>query len=143
MNSKYTWIIALVVLVAVLIAGYLLFQTSTSKQGSVTQNTNATQKTGTTEQIKQLFQESVTLTATGFNPQTITVKPRTRVIWLNKSGVTGTVNSDNHPTNLLFPFLNLGRFNDGSSVSTLFTKLGKYTYHNELNPEQKGTIIVR
>jgi plastocyanin len=142
MNSKYTWVMAVVILVVVIIAGYLLFQTNTNKQSNVAQNAKNTQNTGAAEQTKQLFQETVTLTTAGFNPQTITVKPGTRVVWLNKSGVTETVNSDNHPTNLLFPFLNLGRFNDGSSVSTMFTKSGKYTYHNELNPDQKGTIIV-
>ena len=142
MNSKYTWVMVVVVLVVVLIAGYLLFQTNTSKQSNVAQNAKNTQNTGAAEQTKPVLQETVTLTTAGFNPQTITVKPGIRVVWLNKSGVTGTVNSDNHPTNLLFPFLNLGRFNDGFSITTMFTKSGTYTYHNELNPDQKGTIIV-
>ena len=142
MNSKYTWVMVVVVLVVVLIAGYLLFQTNTSKQSNVAQNAKNTQNTGAAEQTKPVLQETVTLTTAGFNPQTITVKPGTRVVWLNKSGVTETVNSDNHPTNLLFPFLNLGRFNDGFSITTMFTKSGTYTYHNELNPDQKGTIIV-
>lgn len=143
MNSKYTWGLALVVLVAVLIAGYLLLQTNANKQNNPTQNTNVTQNAGIKEETKQLFQENVTLTATGFNPQTLTVNKGTRIVWLNKSGTDGTVNSDNHPTNLLFPFLNLGRFSNDSSVSVMFTKSGKYTYHNALKPDQKGTIVVK
>lgn len=142
MNSKYTWVMVLVVLVVVLATGYLLLGTSTNKQKTETQNTKNLQNNQNTEQTKQLFQENITLTASGFTPQTLTVKSGTRIVWLNKSGADGTVNSDNHPTNLLFPFLNLGKFNNDSSVSVMFTKSGKYTYHNELNPDQGGTVIV-
>jgi len=137
MNKKYTWILVLVVLAAVLIAGYLLLNTAMNKKGTTKNTTNGQ----VTEQ--SVPKTTVTFTASGFNPQTITVKIGTRVIWSNKSGATGTINSDNYPTNLLFPFLNLGRFNDGSRMSTLFNKLGKYTYHNQLNPTQKGTVIVK
>jgi plastocyanin len=142
MNKKYNWVMATVVLITILLAGYLLFGKNSNRQNVGTQNANKTQNNQNAGQTEQLLQTEITLTASGFTPQTLTIKPGIRVIWLNKSGVTGTVNSDNHPTNLLFPFLNLGRFNDGSSVSTMFTKSGKYTYHNELNPDQKGTIIV-
>jgi len=141
MNKKYTWIIAAVILITVLLAGYLLFGTK-SKQNSVIQNTKTGQNNQNAEQIKQLFQKEIILTTSGFTPQTITIKPGTRIVWLNQSGTTGTVNSDNYPTNTLYPFLNLGRFDDKTNVSVMFTKTGKYTYHNALNLDQKGEIDV-
>jgi plastocyanin len=143
MKNKYNLTMVLAILVVILIAGYLLVGANTNKQKSGTQTTNPTQNNQNAGQTKQLSQENITLSTSGFTPQTLTVKPGTRVVWTNKSGVTGTVNSDNHPTNLLFPFLNLGRFNNDSSVTVMLTKSGKYTYHNELNPDQKGTIIVK
>jgi len=82
-------------------------------------------------QHRHRLSTTIAVTASGFKPQTLTVKPGTRIIWLNTSGATTTVNSDNYPTNLLFPFLNLGRFGNNQSVSTLFTSVGKFTYHNE------------
>jgi plastocyanin len=142
MNSKYTWILGLAVLVVVAVAGYLLFGANSKSAKTQNQNTKTTKTANNAGQAQQLSQETVTLTASGFNPQTLTVKTGTIIIWLNKSGAIGTVNSDNHPTNLLFPFLNLGRFDNGSSVSLLFSKAGKYAYHNELNPDQRGTITV-
>lgn len=64
------------------------------------------------------------------------------MVWTNKSGATATVNSDAHPTHLLWPFLNLGSFDDGKSLSVVFDKAGTYTYHNHFSPSQKGTVIV-
>lgn len=142
MNKKYIWIIAVGILITVLIAGGLLFQTKSNKQNTGAQNTKTAQNNQNPTEIKQLFQKEITLTTTGFIPQTLTIKSGTRIVWLNKSGLTGTVNSDNYPTNILYPFLNLGRFDDKTSVSVMFTKPGKYTYYNALNLDQKGTITV-
>lgn len=66
----------------------------------------------------------------------------TTVVWVNNNGQAATVNSDPHPTHTLFPFLNLGGFEDGSSVSAKFDKVGVYTYHNHLDPTETGTVIV-
>jgi plastocyanin len=142
MNKKYTWVVTAVILITVLLAGFLLFGTKSNKQKTGTQNTKVTQNNQNVEQTKQLFQKEITLTSAGFTPKTLTIKPGTRIVWLNQSGVTGTVNSDNYPTNTLYPFLNLGRFPDKTSVSVMFTKTGKYTYHNALNVDQAGTIVV-
>jgi plastocyanin len=139
MNSK----IILGIVLAVLFFGsiYLLLSKNanfpTQNQNSQTQNAQPTNT-----QTKQQ-DANVTVDANGFNPQTLTIKRGTRVVWTNKSGGPVTVNSDVHPTHLLFPFLNLGEFNDGSSVSVVFDKSGRYTYHNHLNPSQTGTVIVQ
>lgn len=85
---------------------------------------------------------NVDLTSSGFNPKTLTIKTGTRIIWFNKTGSDASVNSDDHPTNKLYPELNLGLFPNGSTVQLVLIKPGTYTYHNYLKPEQKGTIIV-
>ncbi len=85
---------------------------------------------------------TINLSATGFSPAKTTVKKMTRVIWINRSGASATVNSDEHPTHAVYPKLNLGEFGDNSSVQLVFDKAGTYGYHNELKPEQKGEIVV-
>ncbi len=138
MKKQSRLIFGVVVLVVIIVAGYLIISTGIGQQHKTAQTLiNQQQIINSHEQ-----RATVTLTGSGFNPATLTVKPGTRIIWLNKSGTNGSVNSDNHPTNLLYPFLNLGQFNNGSSVSVVFKKAGKYTYHNEVNPEQKGTVVV-
>lgn len=85
---------------------------------------------------------NVILGDSGFTPKDITVKVGATVIWINKSGKAATVNSANHPTHQLYPFLNLGEFANASSVQVVFDKAGKYSYHNHLNPSETGTVTV-
>ena len=88
-------------------------------------------------------QNSVSLTSSGFTPATLTVKAGSTVTWTNNSGETATVNSDPHPTHTNYPPLNLGRFDNGGTLSLTFDKPGTYGYHNHLNPSERGTIIVQ
>ncbi len=136
MNNKFILIIAVIV---VLLGGFFLLGNKT-KDNQVNQN-QTTQKQNPTP-AKTIEGKEVAVTNIGFEPQTVTIKAGQRVVWTNKSGASVTVNSDSHPTHLLWPFLNLGQFADGSSVSVVFEKAGKYTYHNDLNPSQTGTVIV-
>lgn len=140
MNSKLLLGLLLVIIIAV--GGFMLLSNkSTNNNPSQNQNTQDANVTPAT-QTTQAQDANVTAGQNGFEPQTLTVKTGTRVIWTNKSGGPVTVNSDNHPTHLLWPFLNLGEFDNGSSVSVTFDKNGKYTYHNHLNASQTGTVIV-
>ena len=142
MNKYLIALVALIALVSVLITGYLLLNTGTKKNLSAT--TQNTQNINNAKvNAKNIPAETVVLTANGFVPQTLTVKLGTRVAWVNNSGAVGTVNSDNYPTNLLYPFLNFGQFKSGSSFSTILNKAGTFTYYNFLNPNQRGKIIVK
>lgn len=86
----------------------------------------------------------INLTPSGFVPQTLMVAPGTRITWINQTNATATVNSDDHPTHLKWPWLNLGNFGPGSSLSTVFpTEPGTYTYHDHFHPQFKGSIVVK
>lgn len=85
---------------------------------------------------------TIIATSKGFDPQTITVKQKTQVIWTNESGEDVSVNSIEHPTHQVYRPLNLGRFPTGQSVSLTFTTPGTYSYHNHFHPERTGTVIV-
>lgn len=85
---------------------------------------------------------NVTLGDSGFVPKDITIKAGTTVIWKNSSGKIATVNSDDHPTHQLYPFLNLGELASGSSVQVVFNKPGRYTYHDHYNATSTGTVTV-
>jgi plastocyanin len=87
---------------------------------------------------------TVTLTKNGFSPGKITIGKGTAIKWLNNSGTdNASVNSDDYPTNTRFPELNLGKISKGSAVAHIFTIAGTYTYHNQFNAKQTGTIIVQ
>ena len=84
----------------------------------------------------------VTLTSSGFTPQSITVKAGTKVTWTNNSGTTATVDSAAHPTHLVYPLLNLGNFVSGETLSLVFDQPGTYKYHNHLDASQTGVVVV-
>lgn len=134
MNKIVTVLILLLVIGAV---GWYAMKNS----GSETNNNTATQSRGTSTQAAE--KPEVVLTSSGFEPSTLTVKVGTKVTWTNKSGDLATVNSNNHPTHLLYPPLNLGEFKNGDSLSLTFDKAGTFGYHNHLNPSETAEIVVQ
>ena len=90
-----------------------------------------------------LGEVTVSITSSGFSPDSITVQPGTKVTWVNNSGGVANVSSDPHPTHTLYPPLNLGRVAGGASVSLVFDKAGSYGYHNHLNPGWTGKVTVQ
>lgn len=135
-------ILIVILILGVLGGGYYLYKKSKSTGVQPEPQIQTTvQPTTAATPSAVMEKNTVTLTANGFEPPSITVKAGEKVTWVNKSGQPATVNSDNHPTHLLFPFLNLGSFDDGGTLSVIVEKPGTYTYHNHLNPGDKGTIV--
>lgn len=84
----------------------------------------------------------VRVTDSGFEPQTITVKAGTKVIWRNQTDTTVNVSSADHPTHLVYPPLNLGNFEPDKSVNLVFKEPGTYKYHNHLDATKFGSVVV-
>lgn len=146
MNNKTLLII---VLFLVITGVFILFigkpqPKQTTKPTLTTQTISNTQDQPTIIQPTTVKNERtiIAVTSAGFLPSVLKVKKGTRVDWLNKSGEYVSVNSDEHPSHLLYPPLNLGRFRNGSAVELVFKKSGIYKYHNHFNPGQTGTVIV-
>ncbi len=139
MNTKLIGIVGVVIVLVVATA--LVLNTKNTTQ---TNTNTAANPTPTTQQAieEKTNSTSVTVTANGFEPKEITVKAGDKVTWTNQSDTKVTVNSNAHPTHLLWPFLNLGAFDNGEVVSVVFEKAGTYTYHNHFNSSQVGTVIV-
>lgn len=136
--------IILIIVAAIVIFGAFTFlgnkKTTPTTQPAAQQATQSTTKPTVIETNSSIT--TIALTNAGFTPKDVIVKAGAKVVWENKSGSAATVNSASHPTHLLYPFLNLGEFADGSSVQVVFEKAGKYSYHNHLNPSETGTITV-
>ena len=117
-------------------------QTTTAPSSAMKEAVSPTAMANATPSGAMKEQNAIILTNSGFEPSSITVKAGTKVVWTNKSGAAATVNSDPHPAHTAYPPLNLGKFNDGESVSLTFSKPGKYGYHNHFNPSETGVVIV-
>ena len=137
MNSKILILLSIIILIVVL--GTSLFLKNSNNPTNPKINVSVTPKSNE----KIATSTTVNVTPEGFSPKELEVGVGTQVIWVNNSGKAVTVNSDEYPTNLLWNFLNLGSFNNGQSVSTVFEKNGKYRYHNQNDPAQTGSVTVK
>lgn len=144
MKNKYLVILGVITLILLAIAVYMLLSNNVApkEQASTSTQQSPSEATKKVQEIIRNTKE-IALTKNGFEPKSITISAGTRVLWTNKSGENGSVNSDPYPTNVYWKFLNLGLFSDTQSVSVTFEKAGKYTYHNQFHPEQTGIVIVQ
>jgi plastocyanin len=142
-NANRIVMVGVIVLVILGLGGFLLTRSMNSAKvlGATPQGTSSTKSNAVSLQGAQ-NSSTIQITANGYLPMNLTIKAGTTVTWINSSGADVTVNSNNHPTHLLYPPLNLGRVSDGGSVSLRFDTPGTYGYHNHLNPSQTGIITV-
>lgn len=141
-------VIAGVVIIVLIVAGWFFMS---SKKSSVTQvPSEVTQTPAPTESPTSFASDAammnekniVKMTSSNFSPKNITVKVGESVIWQNDDSANHTVNSYNHPTHTLYPFLNLGLIKSGETKSATFSKTGTFMYHDHLNPSLTGTVTV-
>jgi plastocyanin len=83
--------------------------------------------------------ETITVTNSGFVPETLSVVTNTKVIWSATEGThvihfTGTLPQGSSG--------NSSSFSAGSSVNTTFLTVGSYTYADSLIPGNTGVVIV-
>jgi plastocyanin len=80
----------------------------------------------------------------GFQPQTLTINAGDMVKWENDSSDDAWPASNVHPTHLLYPGFDAKKpLLPGDSYSFTFTKTGNWGYHNHLEPDVQGTIVVK
>ncbi len=140
MNPNKLKLLAIGALVLVVLVGIAYSWNRNAKSVATTPTETNKPQTLSAEVPKE---DGVTLTDKGFEPASLTVKKGMAVRWTNKSTMPkSSVNSDDYPTNKLYPELNLGLFNVNSTLVHIFDKPGTYGYHNQFKPEQKGTIVV-
>lgn len=88
----------------------------------------------------------VQITATGFNPSTVTISPNQGVVWTNTtSSASHEVASDPYPTdNGLAGFDESTPIGINGTFGFVFDSPGTYTYHDNLNPyTYHGTVVVK
>lgn len=86
---------------------------------------------------------TVSYSAEGFMPKSITVKQGSAVTWTNKGTAGMWVASALHPTHQLLPgFDQLKSVSGGGTYTYTFTKVGTWKYHNHVAASDTGTVVV-
>lgn len=83
----------------------------------------------------------------GFEPKEITVKPGTKVSFINNTQIPMYVASDPHPHHDDYPEFDAGVVlqrhpQPGEDFSFTFDKSGTWAFHNHAMPEHTGTVKV-
>lgn len=85
----------------------------------------------------------VFITDDGFDPPSLTVSSGTTVTFENDSSDDSWPASDVHPTHQLYPGFDAEKpLLPGETYEFTFTKTGSWGYHNHLEPDVTGTIVV-
>lgn len=112
--------------------------------GTSTASTTPTEESSATTSPSTSAKPTVTLTQTGFTPNTLTVSAGTRVRFVNQSNNLMWVASDPYPTHSLYPeFDQKKAAGVGETFDFVFTKRGTWHYHNNTSPSQTGVIVVQ
>lgn len=134
-------IIAAVVLVAVVAGGVLLF---TQKDKSAAPASKSSESSSSSNSgAEETAAATITYDGSGFSPASVTVKSGDTVKVVNQSQDQIKFESNPHPTHTDNRELNQEFIDAGASKSFKVTKVGTWGYHNHLNHEQGGTIIVQ
>ena len=90
---------------------------------------------------------TITITAAGVSPKTITVAAGSRVTFVNNDSRPHDMNSDPHPEHTNCPEINVGFIAAGASGTTQnLTRARSCGYHDHNQPEVaalQGTIIIQ
>jgi plastocyanin len=143
---KRTIVIGLIAGIVLLLGAVLLLMTNANPptdQG-LNETVNEESPNDLTQNVTNETPQTteITLTEQGFSPAEITVSIGTKVIWRNLAATAASVDSEPHPMHNAYPPLNLGLFQNGETLEFIFTESGTYQFHNHLNPDNKGTVVV-
>jgi len=155
MNKHATILIVLLCIVA---AGGFFVLVKKSEAPSTTENTPTA---ATKSQVAPTSAPAstaapaatVTYTATGFEPNTITISKGDTVRFVNNSGRGMWVASNIHPTHTEYPIKSPGdclgssfdecqAVADGESWDFEFDAVGSFNYHNHVRARDTGTVVV-
>lgn len=140
MNNKM--LMAAVVAVVVLGAGFLLLQnqpkptTQTTQTPTTPTPASQTQRETATESAEGVAKNEVIIENFAFSPKKITVKSGEAVKWTNKGSVAHTATADDGTS------FDTGLLPQGQSGTVKFEKAGTYTYHCTPHPRMQAEVVV-
>lgn len=114
-----------IIVVIVIVGGYMLMQKKYAP---------APQQTTSSNQSSMVQPNAVTIKNFTFNPETLTVKQGTKVIWTNQDSAIHTIKSDT---------FNSPDLSQGNTFEFTFTTKGSFDYRCGIHPSMKGRVIVK
>lgn len=162
MKEKY--IFSGIVVIAIIAIGIIMYRSTYRADGPAMQTsqeqapvqreeymapTNAPSVTppttlpGVPERATPAAEPTVVYTASGFTPVPLIISVGQTVMFKNSGTAAMWVASAPHPTHIDYPGFDAMRpYDSGSVYSFTFARVGTWKYHNHLNPQHFGSIVV-
>lgn len=133
--NKVVWIVALVILLAVLAVGaWFIYRITQSRPKTITQQPQEQSSIQTAE---------VNITANGFSPATINIKKGDQVMWKNTDSKLHRIFAEPYPTKSSLPDLDSEALQPNTSYGFIFEQAGTYKYTDYYNPTKfLGVVVV-
>jgi plastocyanin len=117
---------------------------SSGLMGTVISNTSSTSTTTSTSSQTAPKALTVNYTDSGFSPRTAIIAKGGKITFVNKSSARMHVASDPHPQHTNYPDFDQGSsIGSGGTWTFTFNQTGSWGYHDHLNPNMTGTVVVQ
>lgn len=141
-------VLVIIVLLAAAGAAYVLTRPKAADTTATTETTPSTTEVQTTNIPTETQEETaeaitITYTASGFSPASVTLKSGQQVTVVNNSGRSLQLSSNPHPAHTQNSELNQSTLASGRSQTFTMTKTGTWGYHNHLDDDHTGEITVQ
>jgi plastocyanin len=156
MNKKGVLTIVIVI-IAILIIGGVIFYLATSDKGTEGEGKSAAASALKVKEEERLQSYTVEITSSGFSPSNLEIKAGDSVTWINKDSAQHWPASAVHPTHKVYPGSDIAKCDtaeqskifdackglvQGESWTFTFNEKGSWNYHDHLVSERVGKIIV-
>lgn len=141
MKKSSAIILTIIVLLVIGIGVFALTRDkdSDNKGSSTTAQESTSESTDSPPAVAEAI---ITYSDTGFSPDTITVTSGGDITVKNESSDTLAFRSDPHPVHTEDDELNIDDLAPGESRTFTVTKKGSWGYHNHLDADKSGIIVV-
>jgi len=86
---------------------------------------------------------TVRITASGFEPATLSVEKGTKITWVNDDSILHQIASNPFPSGTGLPGLKSQILNNDQAYTYVATTGGTFGYHDQLKPTINGTLVVK
>lgn len=117
--------------------------TATTTKTEQTTKTNAVAPVEPAPSVASSSATMITFSDSGFSPAALTVKAGSTVTVKNTSSHSVQLSSNDHPTHMLNPELNMNTIISGGTGNITVTKVGTWGYHDHIDSTKTGTINVQ
>ena len=145
-TKRFFWVLAILIVAAVV---FFSFKSSLISQG---ENKSEVLAGGSSASVYL-----VNITSLGFSPREIRINSGEGIEWINSGDAEAWPASDVHPEHSAYPGSGINKcgteeqysvfdacrgLKNGENYRFYFNERGTWEYHNHLNPEMKGRVIV-